>query len=209
MKCEDFKKYFYDFHDHLLSNDLMKEMGSHIEECIGCREINKKYKNFLNRFSTLPKSIQPDRNLWENIKKRISIKKSFNFSNNYKFPAIAASFIIITLFSVLTFYNNYSKSSDTRILKQFNSASREYEKARKDLVSALHSKEGIINKDTIDIIENNLLIMDQAINEIKTAINKEPDNQRLVLMLADTYQKETNLLLSTKKLILNIEKSGG
>ncbi len=91
-----------------------------------------------------------------------------------------------------------------KILKQFNSASDEYNKARENLISALHSKEGIINKETIDLIENNLIIMDQAINEIKIAINKEPENQSLVLMLASAYHKETGLLLSTRDIILNI-----
>lgn len=209
MKCEDFKKNFYDFHDQLLSKELINEMESHMGKCTCCYEINKKYKNFLNKFLSLSKSIQPERDLWEDIKSKIPIKKSFNFTKKFRFLAIAASFIIISLFSIVTFYYNFNKNSDARILKQFNSASRDYEKARKDLISALHSKEGIINKETIVIIENNLIIMDQAINEIKIAVNKEPDNQSLVLMLADTYQKETKLLLSTKELILNIGKSGG
>lgn len=209
MKCEDFKKYLYDFHDQLLDNELINEIESHLKNCTDCFEINKKYKDFLNKFSYLPKSIQPKRDLWEDIKNKIYIKKSYSFTNKIKFLAIAASFIFIILFSTIIFYYRQNINSNTKILKQFYSASKEYEKARKDLVLALHLKEGIINKETINIIENNLIIMDQAINEIKIAINKEPDNQSLVLMLADAYHKETKLLLSTRDLILNIRKSGG
>lgn len=204
MKCEKFKKNLYDFHDQLLSSGVMNEMESHLKECASCYEVNEKYKNFLNKFSSLPKSIKPERDLWENIKGKIEIKKSYNFNFKIKYLALAASFIIIILFSTLLFfYNNYN-NSEMKILKQFNSASDEYNKARENLISALHSKEGIINKETIDLIENNLIIMDQAINEIKIAINKEPENQSLVLMLASAYHKETGLLLSTRDIILNI-----
>ena len=209
MKCEDYKKYIYDFHDQLLSNELNNEMESHLRECTDCFEVNKKYEEFLNKFSSLPKSIQPERDLWEDIKSKTAVKKNYNFNYKIKFLAIAASFIFIILFSAIMFFYSRNINSDTKILRHFNSASGEYNKARESLISTLHSKEVAINKETIDIIESNLLIMDQAINEIKAAINKEPDNQSLVLMLADTYHKETKLLLSTRDLILNIRKSGG
>jgi hypothetical protein len=70
----------------------------------------------------------------------------------------------------------------------------------------LHSKEGVLKHETIEVIENNLIIMDQAIGEIKLAIKKEPENSDLLLMLADTYHKETDLLLSTRELIVHIGK---
>jgi hypothetical protein len=209
MKCDEFKKYFYDFHDGLLSGSLSEEMTAHMNECEACSKVNAKYDKFLDGFSELPASIQPGRDLWPEIKERLKPVKKDDLFKRIRLISIAASVVLAVISSAFLFYyQTRSMNKEARVLNQFDSASKEYVKARKQLVAALHSKEGILKKETIEVIENNLVIMDQAITEIKLAIKKEPNNQSLVMMLADTYYKETDLLLSTRDLIMNIGNKG-
>jgi hypothetical protein len=208
MKCEDFKKSFYEFHDEMLDPIHTLEMEKHIKECEECSRINVRYKKFLGEFSNLPDSIEPEKDLWDGIKKSIS-DNNIRHINRFRigrirFLSIAASFAVMILFSAIMVLYGRNNDADAKTLKQFDAASKEYVKAREELMTALHSKEGVLIHETIEVIENNLIIMDQAIGEIKLAIRKEPRNQSLVLMLADTYHKETDLLLSTRDLIMHL-----
>jgi hypothetical protein len=206
MKCDDFKKNFYDYKDQLVIAEVSLAMDNHIDHCSDCSALNRKYEDFLNRFSSLPQSIEPENDLWPEIKKKITQVKYKSINSRIRFAAIAASFVLVITFSLTMVFVNYNNSSkEAKIINQFNEASKEYNLARIQLVKALHAKEGILKKETIDIIENNLIIIDQAIGEIKVAIKKEPENQSLVIMLADTYHKETDMLLSTRDLISSIK----
>jgi hypothetical protein len=205
MKCDDFKKYFYEFHDEMLDADLTSEMKTHINDCEECGRINGRYENFLKKFSSLPDSMEPEIDLWDGIKKRITAKKGLHI-NRIRILSIAASFVAVVLFSAIMLFYGLNNNKEAKVMNEFNTASKEYARARGELITALHSKEGILKHETIEVIESNLIIMDQAIGEIKLAIKKEPGNRSLLIMLADTYHKETDLLLSTRDLITHIGK---
>jgi hypothetical protein len=123
MKCDEFKSDFYEFHDEMLDADLAEEMRAHINECKECSRINVRYENFLDKFSNLPDTIEPENDLWEGIKKRIPVRNG-HLIKRIRFLSIAASFIAVTLFSAIMFYYGRNNNDEAKTMKQFNVASK-------------------------------------------------------------------------------------
>lgn len=205
MNCEIFREMMDDYHDGLLSEDVSSQMKKHLDGCDQCSAEYKKLAKLLEKVYNLPEEINPKRDLWPLIKEGIREKRKKSYQG-WKMLSLAAVFIGIMAFSFVSLYMNVNRNAnrESKVMRQFDKASKEYLKAREELIASLQSKKGVIKEETIATIENNLDIIDQAIGEIKVAISKEPDNERLVLMLSDAYHKETDLLLSTRELIANI-----
>lgn len=60
-----------DYVDGLLSSDEQRAVESHLSACSECREELDSVKRLLRRSSQLPKTIRPERDLWQGIERRI------------------------------------------------------------------------------------------------------------------------------------------
>ncbi len=57
--------------DGLLSTDEQRKVDSHLRTCAECREELEGIRRLLRRSSQLPKTIRPERDLWQGIERRI------------------------------------------------------------------------------------------------------------------------------------------
>lgn len=211
MKCNEFNKLIDQYYEKDLSGNKIVDIESHLEICGICRGRYEKYVSLVEKVKKLPDQIQPTYNLWPVIREQIDEdekpQKKFIFKMNH-IAAIAAVFIFV-FFSLSMIYLISSRKDAYDInvvMKEFNSASKEYLKAKEELLRSLTLKESALSNETIYEIESNIKTIDNAIDEIKLAIKSDPSNNRLVFNLADTYNKETTLLLKTKELIANIKE---
>ena len=65
---------------------------------------------------------------------------------------------------------------------------------RTDLLETLEMKRDVFPAETLSAIEEDVRLIDQAIAEVRAALDESPDNRQLELLLAARYQQEVALL---------------
>lgn len=65
-----------DYADGLLSSAEQNAIDKHLRDCAGCRRELEGIKRLLDRSSELPKTIRPQRDLWQGIEQRIKEQQS-------------------------------------------------------------------------------------------------------------------------------------
>ena len=65
---------------------------------------------------------------------------------------------------------------------------------RTALLASLDRQRDRLPAESIEAVEQNLRLIDEAIREIRTALEQNPDNRQLNFLLADAYQQEVQLL---------------
>jgi hypothetical protein len=79
-------------------------------------------------------------------------------------------------------------------------AEKEYARATADLMEALRTRRAALSPETLNAVEANLKTIDEALEELHAALEKDPENRKLTQMLASTHQKKLDLLLRLLKL---------
>jgi anti-sigma factor RsiW len=79
-------------------------------------------------------------------------------------------------------------------LASFAPAEQEYEKAIGDLQTVLQQHRQQLAPETVATLEANLRIIDQAIQESREALAKDPNSPKLTRMLTDAYGAKLNVL---------------
>jgi anti-sigma factor RsiW len=79
-------------------------------------------------------------------------------------------------------------------LASFAPAEQEYEKAIGDLQTVLESHRDRLAPETVAALEANLRIIDQAIEESRAALARDPGSPQLTRMLSDAYGAKLNVL---------------
>ena len=65
---------------------------------------------------------------------------------------------------------------------------------REDLLRSIGQRRGELDPRTQELVDRNLEVIDQAITEIYEALEQDPENRELELLLASTYQHEVEFL---------------
>lgn len=79
-------------------------------------------------------------------------------------------------------------------LASFAPAEQEYEKAIADLQTVLRTQRGTLAPETVEALEANLRIIDQAIRESREALARDPNSPELAKMLTDAYDTKLSVL---------------
>ncbi len=178
-----------------------------------------KDKKLLEIYRSFPDKIRPTRDLWDGIEGRINKKKRLNFNLSELFknikglfytgkPILAYSFLFLALFlGGLFIFNNFNNQKNSH--SQYNSELREilsdYDKVCLRIRRLVKSKSDYFDDKTLLTIETNMKLMDETINEIKTALKNEPGNLELLTSLTKIYFEQTGMLFKTEEVIKNYE----
>jgi hypothetical protein len=79
-------------------------------------------------------------------------------------------------------------------------AERDYERATAELMAALDTRRASLSPETSASIDENLRVIDQALAEIRAALEKDPASLRLGRMLTSTHEKKIETLRRVLKL---------
>jgi hypothetical protein len=66
--------------------------------------------------------------------------------------------------------------------------------AAEELLTALNEHKDSLSPETRESVERNLAVIDQALEEIREALSREPKNPELTRMLASTHRKKVEVL---------------
>jgi anti-sigma factor RsiW len=76
----------------------------------------------------------------------------------------------------------------------FHPAEQQYQTAIDDLVRVLNARRGQLAPETVQTLDTNLRIIDQAIAESRAALEKDPNSRDLIQMLGATYDAKVKML---------------
>lgn len=221
-----------DFADGLLSGPEREAAERHLAECESCRAELSSILELRERAAALPRSIAPSRDLWSEIAGRIEEERVVALDSRRRrrltgippvWLAAAAALLLIALSSGVTAYligggqpagtpdgytaapqTSPSASAGSAALVAFRPTEQEYEGAAEELMVELDSKRHLLSPETVEVIETNLRIIDEAIAESRAALEADPGNADLPGQLSDVHRKKVELLQHAVQLPVSI-----
>ncbi|MFN2398669.1 MAG: anti-sigma factor [Gemmatimonadaceae bacterium] len=199
----------------------------HLEVCERCRGEVIAARKLASRVSSLAREIQPARDLWPAIRARHagvlrlpSATGSISRTGGgiYRVRLAAAAAVLILASSGVTALVLRRDSGDAaapaaetrRGAAYFASRAEErlteadYVQAARDLSLILAERRASLSPHTVRIVEQNLGVIDAAIRESSDALARDPGNQDLSQMVANSYRQKVELLRQATRSLVEL-----
>ena len=69
-----------------------------------------------------------------------------------------------------------------------------YMATRTELLNALEARKHELSVETMDVVTENLMLIDHAMDRIAEALGEDPENEFLMKQLASAYRRQIDLL---------------
>lgn len=205
MTCQEIRQNLNDFVDEELSAQESSRVEQHLATCDACRQELAGLLALLEAARGLGSEVTPGRDLWPTIESRLESDRS---AGRQWWLQLAVAGIALVILSVpLSVWWTGRSTDHSRAAIEHElptpSVSTQAQLARSedgvllprtDLVIAIESRRDVVAADTLLVLEENMNLLDRAIGEIRTALDEDPQNLRLRMLLAARYQQERKLL---------------
>ncbi len=208
-----------DYIDGELPDDEMREVADRLNRDADWRAEEERLRALLRQVHGLPKAIEPGRELWHGIERRIAETPADNVvvfprSAVYAFAA-AAVVVVLTSVSFLVAQDNQPVSDPSTPNKtiathpvdgdlpvhfvstddaEYDLALAHYKSATDALRVSIEERSDSMEEETWVAVSESLKVIEQAIQDIEEALDDDPSNPELRTLLVAAYQKEVGLL---------------
>jgi len=200
-----------DYREKLLSPEEHEEIRVHLEECPACKEDLAALSELMDGLAELPQEAEPSRDLWPQVEWRLSgpaaereRPPSRRMVTMQRWQLLAASITVAMIsggavWAFLAGTPQGSVPAMTGAPSMAHPASLEaayapYDDAVLELEGILDEGREILGPETIQILEENLLIIDRAIAESQEALFQDPGSRVLRRILSETMRRNVDLL---------------
>jgi len=210
MNCEQVREQLDDYLGGYLDEEDRQAVEHHAATCVSCRASLQELQSLLQRAQQLSPGVTPTQDLWPGILEEIEGSQARGWVNtNRSRLALAAVLALAVLLlprmlrqpapdpgEQATAATTVSTASDAATLAKADLARSEDRVllVRRDLVEAIEIRRDLLGPEASQSVEESLLVLDQAVAEIQRALEENPDDRRLRLLLASKYQHEVRLL---------------
>ncbi|MBN1831388.1 MAG: zf-HC2 domain-containing protein [Deltaproteobacteria bacterium] len=219
MKCTKAQRLISNQIDNLLNGRQTKALEEHLKECPACTESLHEMQMITGVAKNM-KSFQPSEYLWAGIEGQIprNARKSrswpkrrgqfFRFSLYsrelaFSGSGLLAGLVLMTLFYYgIPFIQRDRSIPDEAASDRFEEADRHYQLAIAALSQAISEQNVELSPELAAVFEENLEIIDEAIQSFRTAMNEYPDDQEVNEYLLICYKKKLELLGEMKNLMM-------
>lgn len=210
-----------EFVDGDLAADERRAVEAHLERCVECSAVVTDLRGIVARAAAL-EDRPPERDLWPGIAARLGFDRGpivvplesrrrararrFSFSA----PQLAAAAVaLLVLGAVGTWLVQAPGTIDriaslpavgepepgpgTTLVAEFP-GERPYSAAVAELERALEEGRDRLDPETVRVVEENLAIIERAIEETRRALSEDPDDPYLNRHLANTMQRKVDVL---------------
>ncbi len=215
--CDQVLSMIDDLVDEALDEHDRTSARSHLEACPSCRAEFQAATRLQAATRSLPRSTEPERDLWPGIAHRIEDRRVVR-GEFERPPAVrprrwwmAAAAAAILVVSVSLAYRaglerGWPQTAATAPVESFyvraayGGPGTGLESARDQLRSSLDDRRDELSPETWSVVMENLLVIDNAIARIETAMADNPNDGRLNRQLATAYRQQINLLQRATRL---------
>jgi len=214
MSCAMLDERLDDWLDGTLSGDEAREVETHLAGCASCREQERQLRQVLAQAVALPRSVQPPRDLWPEISRRIESERAWTWARlglDGWAPLAAAAAVMIGTFAVLVHHRGpelphavvipgpgdgtyAARPATVGIDPGLAEMERDYQAASNALLLALQQRKDHMSAETLESVERNLAVIDEALSQVRHALAQDPASPELGRMLMSTHQKKVEVL---------------
>lgn len=186
-----------DLVDETLSNSELSQALQHLNSCTQCRAEVDELRAMLHRIAQLPVAIEPSRDLRAEMWAKADRKTLWS----WRYPLATAAVVLIALSSAITVL--VLRPNEGPVIRMVEapapavdlvSLERQYSVEVEALQRMLRQNRESLLPETVQILEENLRIIDTAIQEARTALANDPNSSTLGELLRAAYQKKLELL---------------
>ena len=191
----------------------------HLETCVACRSTVSDLRE-LRRAAAALEPIVPPPHIWLTLQDRIGEKRSHAVFGGMAFVWLgaAAAVILVAVVVGLRFRPAPAAPSPSSSVSVTNAdaaqtvetelrlAEEHYVKAIKGLEQLAGDGEGSLDPSTATTLQNNLAVIDQAINESRSAVYSHPTNEPAQQSLLENFRTKIAVLQDTVALINEMRK---
>ena len=214
-----------DYVDGYLDEDEVLEVTRHLEACEDCRESLTRLQDLVKDLGSLPKSGSASQDLWAGIATRTvdrgrvlrldRVRRSWR-RISFSLPQVAAAAVlaaVITGGAVWLATRGTGSQVDAPIAATdasspgFVALTAEtalYDSLVADLTRVLDQQRDQMEPETVRIIEENLQIIDMAIDDIRGALVEDPSDGFLNAYLARAMRRKVEVLRHASSLASRI-----
>jgi len=203
-----------DYLDGELSDHEHRSVAAHVAGCVECSQALHELRAVVERARTLVPA-EPPADLWKAVADRIAVENEGPIATlgtrrrfSFTWPElIAASVLLVLVSGWAALRMNTPSSADLQVRQPGNADIQagpdvvpasvddtEYDAAVADLQRALQSGRGQLDPATVKIVEQNLAIIDQAVDDARRALAQDPANADLSGYLQETKRRKLDLL---------------
>jgi hypothetical protein len=209
MSCHEWTDRFDDFLDGRLDATEIEDLRAHVAGCPSCAGELASIRDLKDLAAALPSSLEPSRDLWPGIEARISDAKVVR-SRFGRRALLAAAAAVVVVSSIVTAY--FVGRSQAVVVTAESPAMIEsgpsevllatfkglgvdnYMATRTELLNALEARKHELSVETMDVVTENLMLIDHAMDRIAEALGEDPENEFLMKQLASAYRRQIDLL---------------
>ncbi|MDH3456559.1 MAG: zf-HC2 domain-containing protein [Gemmatimonadota bacterium] len=197
--------------DDELNADERLALESHLAECATCRALLAELQQVVQRAGALSDRA-PDRDLWPDIASRleksgsvvdIATRRAVPRRVSFSVPQLVAAAVVLMAVSAGAVWLTMTSSSTpgepgvssggpATVVTAV--AVTEYDAAVAALEQELAARRSSLDRTTVAVLEENLRIIDEAIEEARAALERDPGNTYLNQHLAQTMWGKVRLL---------------
>ena len=189
MMCGDREAQLNEYVDDTLAADARALVEAHLAQCAGCRGTVAELRGLIARAAALPKSIEPERDLWSPIVQRATR----NVPRTVWRGALAAAATLVigfALYRLLPSSTVFSRPEG----RGWVAVEAEYQRATDQLAAAFATERDRLEPATLALLERNLGVIDAAIRESRGALARDPGNVELRGLFAAAARQKVDLL---------------
>jgi len=223
--CVDYEERLNDHLDGLLAPPEKAGVERHLEGCAGCREFLAAMRSLRERAASLPRGVEPARDLWPEIRKSLPASPRGALRPLPGFPAWAAGWgrlglsaaaaavvLLVAVAVVIGLRRDAVPPGPDdgglpgvapAVLQRQGSlalAEAEYRAATEKLLATLQRERPGASPEAVRVIEENLQIVDRAIQEIHRAAVDRPGSAADERITIGLYRTRFELLRQAVRL---------
>lgn len=215
MNCTRMETLLDDYVDGQLASSVRDEVEEHLADCSSCRRLSDELGSLQRATRALPRGIAPERDLLPGIREGIGRDAHRGGGSTWmRWAAVAASVIVLTsavwvgLRSIdpgpapatgTSGTGSVMLAADVN-LAEFEAAEMEYEEAAAHLLGLVEARGDELSPETRAVIRENLQIIDEAIDQVREALNDEPGDTRNGHILNALYRQKVEFLWRVSRL---------
>ena len=206
MSCSEIEILLDDYVDGELGSVGRRAVEEHVETCAGCRAALGELRRLAQVVETLPRGLAPERDLLPGIRAALGSRTGRPAKRSRWLPlaGLAAAAVLVVLAAWLGLGNGgptapSSPTSETLpasrlALSEFEAAELEYERAAARLLEVLEARRVGLSPETRRIVNENLQVIDLAIEKARAALEADPTDARNGHTLNALHRQKVELL---------------
>jgi tetratricopeptide (TPR) repeat protein len=208
MNCCEIEPLLGEYVDGELETACRAEVKRHVDRCRACRRTVEELEQLGQAIQALPRGLAPERDLLPGI-------RTATVGRRRPWPmwiAVAASLLVLSTVVWIGLSTPdrrgtaepvetegiWSVARVNRI--EFELAEQEYEQAAARLLQTLDDRDERLSRQTRELVEENLRIIDQAIDELREVLQTDPGDTKNGHALNSLYRQKIEFLWRMSRL---------